>query len=89
MSKTINEVKKYDEVVSYKIFQPSYAFYLPARIKVFEEADSLMNYLKQHSAIIITRKEFVGDFKPGGLKTIAMHHNLFETPTTVLLTNKK
>ena len=89
MSKTINEVKKYDEVVSYKIFQPSYAFYLPARIKVFEEADSLMNYLKHHSAIIITRKEFVGDFKPGGLKTIAMHHNLFETPTTVLLTNKK
>lgn len=89
MSKTINKVKKYNEVVSYKIFQPSYAFYLPERIRVFEEADSLKNYLSTHSALIITRKEFVEDLKWPQVKPLAEHHDLFETPTTVILSVTK
>lgn len=88
MSKTINIVNKYNNVVSYKTFQPSYAFYLPERIQVFQKADSLKFYLEQNKAVVITRLEFIDELKTTGLKQLAAHHDLFEYPTTLILANE-
>lgn len=88
MSKTIDTVKKYDHVISYKIFHPSYAFYLPERIRVFNEIQSLKSYLYYNKAVIITRLEFLEELKTLPLKQVAVHHDPFEIPTTLILTNK-
>ncbi|HVE60204.1 MAG TPA: glycosyltransferase family 39 protein [Chitinophagaceae bacterium] len=89
MSKTIGEVKKYENVVAYKIFHPSYTYYLPQRIKVFEQPDSLQQYLQNNQAIIITRQASLPELNFLQLDTVAIHHDLFESSTTSLLTNKK
>ncbi len=88
MTKTINEVKKFDEVVSYKIFHPSYTFYLPERVKVFENVDSLRSYTTNNEVLIISREALAPELSTLELKEVAKHHDLFESHTTILLTNK-
>ncbi len=89
MSKTIDEVRKYENVVAYKIFHPSYTFYLPERVKVFDQPDSLQQYLQNNHAIIITRQSSLPELTTLQLDTVAIHHDLFESSTTSLLTNKR
>ncbi|HUP11168.1 MAG TPA: hypothetical protein VM187_03120, partial [Niastella sp.] len=87
LSKTINEVRKYQDVVAYKTFQPAFTFYVPKRIPVFDQPDSLKAYLKNHSALVILREANIPEIDSLGLRRIAAHHDLFETHTTVLYTN--
>lgn len=87
MSKTIEEVKKSDKVVSYQIFHPSYTYYLPQRVPVFKNLDSLKIYLQQNKAVVISRKNFVEDLKSIGLKEMYSIHDLFEGNTTVVYSN--
>src|SRR4030095_6403249 len=47
MSKTIDRVKSYNHIVSYQIFHPSYTYYLPERVPVFKNLDSLKIYLQE------------------------------------------
>jgi hypothetical protein len=89
LSKTMNEFKKYDKVVAYKIFHPSFTYYLPERVKVFENADSLHAYLKTNEALVLSRQALVPEIDSLKLETVAAHHDLFEDHTTVLLTNKR
>lgn len=89
LSKTINDVRKYKNVVAYKTFQPAFTFYVPQRIPVFEQPDSLKQYLQQHEALVILREANMPELDSLGLQKIAAHHDLFETHTTVLLTNEK
>jgi 4-amino-4-deoxy-L-arabinose transferase-like glycosyltransferase len=89
MSKTIDEVKKYNTVVAYKTFHPSYTYYLPGRVKVFNQVDSLQQFLYNHQAIIITRQTSLQELSMLKLDTVAIHHDLFESSTTSLVTNKK
>lgn len=89
LSKTIDELRKYEQVVAYKIFQPSFTFYLPKRVPVFERPDSLQAYLQQHPALVITREALLPEIDSLGLQKVAAHHDLFETHTTVLYTNAK
>ena len=89
MSKTIDMVKKYDHVVSYQIFHPSYTYYLPDRVPVFKDLDSLKNYLKENQAAVISRKNFAEELKSVGLKEEASIHDLFEGNTTVIFSNKE
>jgi hypothetical protein len=56
MSKTIDMVKKYDKIVSYQIFHPSYTYYLPERVPVFKNLDSLKMFMLQNKAAVITVK---------------------------------
>ena len=88
MSKTIGEVKKYEKVVSYKIFHPSFSYYLPERIRVFESVDSLRQYLKQTKAVVISRTDFREELKGIGLREVAAHHDLFELPSTLIMSNE-
>jgi hypothetical protein len=89
LSKTITEVRTYQNVVAYKTFQPAFTFYVPQRIPVFEQPDSLRAYLQNHQALVILRQANVPEIDSLGLQQVAAHHDLFETHTTVLLSNAK
>ena len=89
LSKTINTIKTYDTVVAYKIFHPSFTYYLPHRVPVFNEPDSLKIYLQNNDALIISREAFLPELAPLKLDTVAIHHDLFESSTTALITNGK
>lgn len=87
MSLTIDTVKKYEQVVSYQIFHPSYTFYLPNRIPVFDNIDSLKIYLSQKKAVVLSRKNFADELQSIGLVEQASVHDLFESSTTVVYRN--
>ena len=87
MSKTIDMVKKYDKIVSYQIFHPSYTYYLPERVPVFKNLDSLKMFMLQNKAAVITRKNFAEELKSIGLQEKASVHDLFEGNTTVIFVN--
>ena len=87
MSKTIDMVKKYDQVVSYQIFHPSFTYYLPERVPVFKNLDSLKIYLQTNQAAVISRKNFTDELISIGLKEQASIHDLFEGNTTVIYSN--
>jgi 4-amino-4-deoxy-L-arabinose transferase-like glycosyltransferase len=89
LSKTLPEVRKYKNVVAYKTFQPSFTFYVPQRIPVFDQPDSLKAYLNNNEALVILRQVAVPEIDSLGLIKVAAHHDLFETHTTVLYTNAK
>ena len=84
MSKTIDIVKKYDKVIAYQIFHPSYTFYLPERVEVFKNLDSLKAYLQNNQAAVISRKIYSEEMKSIGLEEKASMHDLFEGNTTVI-----
>ena len=87
MSMTIDMVKKYDKIVSYQIFHPSYTYYLPERVPVFKNLDSLKTFMLQNKAAVITRKNFAEELKSIGLQEKASVHDLFEGNTTVIFVN--
>jgi len=89
MSKTIDMVKKYDKIVSYQIFHPSYTFYLPKRVPVFKNLDSLKTYLQENKAAVISRKNFSEELRSIGLKEQVSVHDLFEGNTTVIFSNRE
>lgn len=84
LTRTIDTVKKYDKVVGYQIFHPSYTYYLPERVPVFTSIDSLHSYLEINDAAVISRKNFNADLESIGLKQLASEHDLFESSTTVV-----
>jgi len=87
MSQTIDMVKKYDKIVSYQIFHPSYTYYLPERVPVFKNLDSLKTFMLQNKAAVITRKNFAEELKSIGLQEKISVHDLFEGNTTVIFVN--
>ena len=88
MSKTIDILKKYDKIVSYQIFHPSYTYYLPQRVPVFKNLDSLKSFMLENKAAVITRKNFAEELRSIGLKEESSVHDLFEGNTTVIYSNK-
>ena len=88
MSMTIDRVKKNDHIVSYQIFHPSYTYYLPERVPVFKNLDSLKIYLQENKAAVISRKNFAEELRSIGLKEESSIHDLFEGNTTVIFSNK-
>lgn len=89
LTKSLPIVQQYNNVVAYKIFHPSFTFYLPNRVPVFDNIDSLQQYLQHHKAAIISRQEFSSDMDSIGLKPVAVHHDLFEDHTTVVYANER
>lgn len=89
MSMTIDKVKQYENVVSYQIFHPSFTYYLPNRVPVFKDLDSLKIYLQENKAAIISRKNFSDELRSIGLKEESSIHDLFEGNTTVIFSNKE
>ena len=84
MTKTIDMLKKHENVVAYQIFHPSFTYYLPETVQVFKNIDSLKIYLSQNDAAVISRKTFAEDLENIQLKQVASGHDLFEGNTTVI-----
>jgi 4-amino-4-deoxy-L-arabinose transferase-like glycosyltransferase len=89
MSKTIDTVRKYKNVIAFDLFQPSFTFYLPERVKVFTNVDSIGSYLQTNDAVVLVREANAGQLEKLNLKKLASRHDLFESSTTVILTNKE
>lgn len=89
MSLSIDKVKTHQKVVAYKIFHPSYTYYLTERVPVFQNLDSLNLFLGQNEAAVISRSDFSEDLKKINLTEVAQIHDLFESSTTIVYSNKK
>jgi 4-amino-4-deoxy-L-arabinose transferase-like glycosyltransferase len=89
LSKTVHHLQKYENVVAYRIFHPSFTFYVPKRIHEFQDAASLKEYLRKNKALVITREALLPEIDSLGLKRLASHHDLFEDHTTVLLVSSE
>ena len=86
VSKTIGIVRQSPVVLSYKIYNPGYNFYLDSNINKYNSLDSINIQLQQNpAAIIISRKEFLDSLKTLDLDVIAEHRDIFELPTTIIL----
>ena len=88
MSRTISKVKEHRNVVAFQIFHPSFTYYLPERVKVFHDKDSLYTFLQNNEAAVISRDNFSPTLDSLGLRQIAKEHDLFESSTTVVYSNK-
>jgi 4-amino-4-deoxy-L-arabinose transferase-like glycosyltransferase len=85
VQKTLPLVIGKHAVFAYEIYNPGYNFYLQTNVRKFYQVDSLRAALEKNpDAIVITRTEFSAVLKPLHLQEVARHHDLFETPTTIL-----
>ena len=88
VAKTLPLVKKHQPVFAYEIYNPGYNFYLNTNIRKFYNVDSLQTALLQNpDAILITRTNYIDTLKRLNLVEVARHHDLFESPTTILYVN--
>ena len=68
-----------------EFYNPAYNFYLDKPVEKFNNLDSLQAALQQNpSAIVISRAYDEADLQKLNLLTLAEHHDLFESPTTVV-----
>ena len=89
LTKSIEKVRQHENIVGYKIFHPSFTYYLPERVPVFDSPDSLQQYLNTNKAAVLTREALIPELQSLNLDTVAIHHDLFESSTTAVLTNDK
>lgn len=84
------DLVKGKEVRYYERFNPSYAFYLQHELKAIDSknfADFFANYPQ---GVIISTKDKIDKLQlPPNVKVSFSKHNLFESPTTVLITKKR
>jgi 4-amino-4-deoxy-L-arabinose transferase-like glycosyltransferase len=86
VSKTINLVRQHQHIYAYQIYNPGYNFYLNTNIKEYPMLDSVKAKLDQFpDAVIISRKDFVDILRTLNLEVIAEHHDIYESPTTIIL----
>ena len=76
------------KLVAYKSYNPAFNFYYTGTITVYNSADSLKMACRP-GWIVITRKEAAAELDSMYFDVLAAHPDLFELPTTVLLSLKK
>ncbi|RFM26138.1 ArnT family glycosyltransferase [Deminuibacter soli] len=86
VSKTLALVQ-HQPVLSYQLYNPGYNFYMPGVIPRYHTIDSLRKALEANpSALVISRKEFFDSLQLHlHLEIKAEAHDIFESPTTVIL----
>ncbi|TDH26179.1 glycosyltransferase family 39 protein [Segetibacter sp. 3557_3] len=85
VAKTLATVKKYKVVLSYKLYNPGFNFYLDQNVQKFFDVESLRNAIAANpDAVVISRMDNEADLQKLPLKKLASHHDLFESPTTVV-----
>lgn len=89
VTKTLAIIKGRQLLFAYKNYNPAYNFYINSSVVNCQDTYSLQNLLKRYpGALVVSRKEYLDSLNLLNLEVIAIHHDLFESPTTVLLTNK-
>lgn len=77
------------KVVAFEDYNPAYNFYLPNNVEVIKNVDSLEILSKKQNLIILTRKDKLNMLDTAAYKILIMAHDIFENPTSVVLTSKK
>jgi 4-amino-4-deoxy-L-arabinose transferase-like glycosyltransferase len=86
VKKTINLVKKNQDLFAYRRYNSGYNFYVKGFIIEYQTLDSLKNALMKHpDALVISTEEYIDSLNSLQLHVIAKHHDLFEYPTTIIL----
>ena len=89
VAKTISVVKKNQYIFAYRNYNSGYNFHIKGFIKEYQTIDSLRYALLQHpEALTISREKYLDSLKILNLSVIAKHHDLFESPTTIVLRGK-
>ena len=90
VSQTLAHIHPDQRVIAYKQFNPAYVFYLDKSVEVFQTPEELRNALRgPESVIVLSRTEYLPELTPVvPLREIARRRDLFETPTTVVLTKQ-
>lgn len=88
VSQSIHQLKN-REIAYYEKFNPSYSFYLQKKINRVE-ADEVDDFFQKYpdGIIISTERRFPGANTGEKYKIIFSGKDLFETPTTILISNK-
>ncbi|MGK7393665.1 MAG: ArnT family glycosyltransferase [Candidatus Cyclobacteriaceae bacterium M3_2C_046] len=78
-------------IIAYRVFNPAYLFYLREKIHVFKTPEEIMNFMEQEEQIfVISRKRHLEDLQQiKDLELIFSHQDLFEPPTTIIMTNRQ
>ncbi len=81
-------IDKTKTVGYYKRYNPAFSFYLQKRIVPLNSPEEVENFLKNGKVYIVTRDEYIKELKNiKDLKIIIKKKDLFENPTSVLLSN--
>lgn len=87
VTKTLPIVTESSHVLGFQIVNPGYRFYLDRNIPRTTDTSVLKSWIDSTgSGIVITRKDQLDFLKGLPLTQVASEHDLFELPTTVILT---
>jgi 4-amino-4-deoxy-L-arabinose transferase-like glycosyltransferase len=85
VARTINKIDPDLPVAAYKIYNPSFSFYIKKPFPEIQNKSELASYVKKNRGYIITRKSYAEDISDfTELKKIAEAKDIFEIPTTVI-----
>lgn len=87
VTQTKQIIKNNRPIIAYKHYNAAFNFNLHTNnIKKYQSIDSLKLALQlQPDAFIISRKKYLDSLKMLPVRVIAEHHDLFESPTTIIL----
>lgn len=89
VAKTIETVKQHKYIFGYNLFNPAYRFYVDSNIPRTGDTAVMHTWLNTHAdAAVLTRANYADSLKQLPLKEIARHKDIFELPTTIVLSNK-
>ncbi|MEJ5172399.1 MAG: glycosyltransferase family 39 protein [Hydrogenothermaceae bacterium] len=73
----------------YKRYNPAFSFYIKKRIEPLNNIEDVRRFTSDGKVYILTREEYLDELKDLNLKVLGKKKDLFENPTSVLLTNKE
>ena len=85
VARTIEIIDKNRPVAAYKIYNPSFSFYIPKPFTRLQTKAEVQEYIKNNQGYIITRKSLADEINDlPGLRKIGEAKDIFEIPTTVI-----
>jgi hypothetical protein len=85
VARTLGSINKDLPVAAYKIYNPSYSFYIPKPFPKLETKSDVLDYVRKNKGYIITRKSLAEEIRHlPQLKKIGEAKDIFEIPTTVI-----
>jgi 4-amino-4-deoxy-L-arabinose transferase-like glycosyltransferase len=85
VARTIGSIDKNLPVAAYKIYNPSFSFYIPKHFTRLETKTGVQEYIRNNRGYIITRKSLADEINNlSQLRKIGEAKDIFEIPTTVI-----
>lgn len=73
----------------YKRYNPAFSFYIRKKIEPLNSPEDVKRFIERKDVYILTREEYLQELEGLELKVLGKKKDLFENPTSVLLTNKE